>query len=136
MDIVSPIVSDMLIIVYKLMNLVEKWLTPKIVKHPHECCVAISLDPPKHLLVTMELVTDFLALWVLVWRKPLDHVHILLVAILDSEFPVRLILLKIYDLERIFIYFFRARTFLFLLLILQDQVCGKKQLIQITDWRL
>ena len=132
----SAVVSDLLVVVDELMNLVEKRLASEVVKHPHEGRVAVSLDPPEHLLVAVELLTDLFALRMLIWRKPLDHIHVLLVAILDPKFPIRLILLEIYDLERIFIDFFRARTFLFQLLILQDQVCGKKQLFEITDWRL
>lgn len=131
-----PVVSDLLVVVDELVNLVEEGLASDVVQHPHEGRVAVGLDPPKHLLVAVELLADFLALRVLIRREPLDHVHVLLVSVLDSELPIRLILLEIDDLERIFINFLRARTFLFQLLILQDQVGGKKQLIEITDWRL
>ena len=73
LNVVAPIIMYLIIFVNKLMNFVEKRFPAKIVKYPQKRCLAIGLDPPKHLLITMKLLTDLFALGMFIGAKPLDQ---------------------------------------------------------------
>lgn len=106
------------------MDFVEKWFPAKIMENPQKCSLAISLDPPKHLLVTMKLLPDLFTLGMFTRTKPLDQIQVWVVPLTHPELFEGLIFVQIYHLKVIVL--FLGITFN---LILQNQIGRKKQRI-------